>query len=193
MLDEPSGNDVVRWGKAGDTFVVVEGERFNSYILPKHFRHRNMSSFVRQLNKYGFHKVNSPRDWPSISSGNRISEFKHPCFRLGEKGDWHKIVRKVPRSKRLATSNELIRPRHIAEQLTATQREAQKLVQMYADVAQTNKLLLEKTSALRKMLNAQAQAQHEILKCLTHLHTMDEVTIQLEVLDGRRETRHRPS
>ncbi|BAE57549.1 unnamed protein product [Aspergillus oryzae RIB40] len=57
MLEDPSYAEIVRWGDEGDSFVVLECEKFTKTILPKHFKHSNFASFVRQLNKYDFHKV----------------------------------------------------------------------------------------------------------------------------------------
>ena len=37
--------------------TLSQNEKFTKHILPKHFKHSNFASFVRQLNKYDFHKV----------------------------------------------------------------------------------------------------------------------------------------
>ena len=55
----------------GREFAIKEIEQFQDHILPKYFRHRNINSFIRQLNMYGFHK--SRKD-PTKNI------FSHPCF-----------------------------------------------------------------------------------------------------------------
>ncbi|RKP12127.1 HSF-type DNA-binding-domain-containing protein [Piptocephalis cylindrospora] len=51
------GSKVVGWTAQGDSFVVYEPNTFERTLLPRYFRHANLASFVRQLNKYDFHKV----------------------------------------------------------------------------------------------------------------------------------------
>ena len=57
MLEDPTFAPVVSWGPLGDCFVVKDMNEFTKTILPRMFKHSNFASFVRQLNKYDFHKV----------------------------------------------------------------------------------------------------------------------------------------
>mmetsp|Transcript_18523 Transcript_18523/g.70082 ORF Transcript_18523/g.70082 Transcript_18523/m.70082 type:complete len:518 (-) Transcript_18523:1563-3116(-) len=47
----------IRWTADGGGFVIVNQEAFQNEILPDFFRHRNFTSFQRQLNLYGFRKL----------------------------------------------------------------------------------------------------------------------------------------
>lgn len=45
------------WSEGGDSFMIKDPDRFAAEVIPQYFSHNNFSSFVRQLNFYGFRKV----------------------------------------------------------------------------------------------------------------------------------------
>lgn len=48
---------VATWSEDGETFVVKNTDVFEKKIIPQFFKHSKFSSFVRQLNFYGFRKI----------------------------------------------------------------------------------------------------------------------------------------
>ena len=67
--DDPT---VMGWTTDGTAFQIAHVEPFVQKTLPTYFKHANLSSFVRQLNTYGFAKVDS---------GSWV--FAHPDFQRG--------------------------------------------------------------------------------------------------------------
>ena len=45
------------WNSEGTHFAMLDKTKFISEILPIHFKHQKYSSFLRQMNLYGFEKA----------------------------------------------------------------------------------------------------------------------------------------
>ncbi|KAI5991659.1 HSF-type DNA-binding-domain-containing protein [Pisolithus marmoratus] len=107
MLEDQSFSHVVSWGPNGDCFVVKDMNEFTKSILPRMFKHSNFASFVRQLNKYDFHKVKNTDD---SQFGEHSWTFKHPDFHADRRDALENIKRKVPAARKSAPSGSGIGP-----------------------------------------------------------------------------------
>lgn len=70
-LEESS---VINWTPCGTAFKVYNLRHFKEITLAKYFRHSKMTSFNKQLNLYGFKKINH---------GPNAGAYAHPCFLKG--------------------------------------------------------------------------------------------------------------
>ncbi|KII88267.1 hypothetical protein PLICRDRAFT_111590 [Plicaturopsis crispa FD-325 SS-3] len=85
MVNDPSNDDVIRWSDSGDSFYVLDQQRLANEVLGNWFKHKNFTSFVRQLNMYGFHKITHLRQGALKSDTEaEYSQFENPNFRRGQ-------------------------------------------------------------------------------------------------------------
>ncbi|ELQ76936.1 Heat shock transcription factor [Trachipleistophora hominis] len=72
ILETPTNHPYIRWSSTGKSIIIPNQHMFTLYVLTKYFNHDNFSSFVRQLNKYGFRKVKNTL--------NNVHEFRQEHF-----------------------------------------------------------------------------------------------------------------
>ncbi|KZV21607.1 hypothetical protein F511_17632 [Dorcoceras hygrometricum] len=61
IVNDPNTDSIISWSSSRASFIVWDPNKFSTDLLPKHFKHNNFSSFVRQLNTYQFRKIDSVR------------------------------------------------------------------------------------------------------------------------------------
>ncbi|KAI8988729.1 hypothetical protein BDB01DRAFT_782963 [Pilobolus umbonatus] len=106
MLENKAFKHTFCWNEDGTSFVIKDTNDFSKTILPRHFKHCNFASFVRQLNKYDFHKVRNVDDSQKIY-GKQSWEFIHPKFIRDHKHLLEEIKRKIPINKQKKESDIL--------------------------------------------------------------------------------------
>ena len=56
ILKDITYKEIISWNNEGNGIIIKDVSNLCKIILPKYFKHNNYSSFIRQLNIYGFYK-----------------------------------------------------------------------------------------------------------------------------------------
>uniref|UniRef100_A0A8C2YTX3 Heat shock transcription factor 2 n=2 Tax=Chinchilla lanigera TaxID=34839 RepID=A0A8C2YTX3_CHILA len=153
----------------GQSFLVLDEQRFAKEILPKYFKHNNMASFVRQLNMYGFRKVvhidsgivKQERDGPV--------EFQHPYFKQGQDDLLENIKRKVSSSK---PEDNKIRQEDLTKIISSAQKvqiKQETIESRLSELKSENESLWKEVSELRAKHAQQQQVIRKIVQFIVTL------------------------
>lgn len=106
MLNDESNVNLIQWSPDGKSFIVVNREEFVHEVLPKYFKHSNLASFVRQLNMYGWHKVQDVKSGSIQNSSDDKLQFENEYFIRGRED----LLEKIVRQKSSAASSSKMNP-----------------------------------------------------------------------------------
>ncbi|XP_068087492.1 heat shock factor protein 2 isoform X2 [Hyperolius riggenbachi] len=169
LVEDSDTNEFITWSQNGQSFLVLDEQRFAKEILPKYFKHNNMASFVRQLNMYGFRKVVHVDSGIVKQERDGPVEFQHPYFIQGQDELLENIKRKVSSTRPEDTK---VRQEDISKILNNAQK-----VQMKQDTIDSrlfnlkreNEALWREISELRTKHSQQQQVIRKIVQFIVTL------------------------
>lgn len=168
--------------------LVYDHERFAKEILGKWFKHQNFSSFVRQLNLYGFRKISAlQQGLVRADNDHETIQFAHPYFHQGQPDLLNLIQRKRPPTNAahaessiigLSTSSisqdsqgqaEAVDVNSIFEGINAIRRQQQAITSDLTALKQSNDALWKEAIAARERHAKHEDTINRILKFLAGL------------------------
>ncbi|KAM9003246.1 heat shock factor protein 2 isoform X2 [Sarcophilus harrisii] len=164
-----SGKSEAEREQNGQSFLVLDEQRFAKEILPKYFKHNNMASFVRQLNMYGFRKVVHVDSGIVKQERDGPVEFQHPYFKQGQDDLLENIKRKVSSSKPEETK---IRQEDLSKIISSAQKvqiKQETIESRLSTLKRENESLWREVAELRAKQTQQQQVIRKIVQFIVTL------------------------
>lgn len=174
MVSEPGSNNLIKWSDDGQSFVVVNHVEFAKEVLPKFFKHNNFSSFVRQLNMYGFHKV--PHLQQGVLMPNSDSEqweFSNPHFQRNQPDLLNLVSRKKASNNSDDKDSLTMDLDHIMHEVAAIKRHQVAISTDLKNIERDHQSLWQESVAARERHQRQQETIDKILRFLASVFSGD--------------------
>ncbi|CAN1354296.1 Heat stress transcription factor A-1 [Linum perenne] len=151
MVEDPSTDSVVSWSSGNNSFVVWNVPEFQKHLLPKFFKHSNFSSFVRQLNTYGFRKVDPDR-----------FEFANEAFLRGQRH----LLKNISRTQLPQPQSSSATPLGVEEEVERLKRDKNVLMQELVRLRQQQTTTDSQLQTVGKRIQGMEQRQQQMMTFL---------------------------
>ncbi|KAI9321622.1 hypothetical protein BX666DRAFT_1904019 [Dichotomocladium elegans] len=179
MVDDPTSDELIRWADDGLSFIVLKHEEFAKRVLPRFFKHSNFSSFVRQLNMYGFHKV------PHLQQGVLHAdseaerwEFSNPHFQRNQPDLLLLVTRKKGRDPEDKETGN-IDMNHILDEIAAIKKHQMSISADLKLIHRDNQVLWQETIAARERHQRHQETIDKILRFLASVFSSDKKRVAI--------------
>lgn len=173
MVDDHTTDELIRWSEDGLSFIVVRHEEFAKKVLPRFFKHSNFSSFVRQLNMYGFHKVPHLQNGVLSTEGETERwEFSNPHFQRNQPDLLLLVTRKKGRDSEEKETGT-VDLHHILDEIAAIKKHQMSISNELKNVQTDNQVLWQENVASRERHHRHQETIDKILRFLASVFSSD--------------------
>ncbi|KAI7997904.1 Heat stress transcription factor A-3 [Camellia lanceoleosa] len=173
IVDDSTLDPIISWGLRGESFVVWDPLEFARLVLPRNFKHNNFSSFVRQLNTYGFRKIDTDR-W----------EFANEGFLRGKRHLLKSIQRRkstqMQQIRSHAGSSTELEKGGLEGELERLRKEKTSMIQEVVELQHQHHGTVQDMNAVNEKLQAAEQRQKQMVTFLAKLFRNPEFLARLQ-------------
>ncbi|KAG8390507.1 hypothetical protein BUALT_Bualt01G0090600 [Buddleja alternifolia] len=179
MVDDPATDTVVSWSKGNNSFVVLDVPEFSKNLLPKYFKHNNFSSFVRQLNTYGFRKVDPDR-WEFANEGF-LRGHKHLLKTINRRKPSHQQSQQQPAQVQSSSAGSCIEVGKFGldEEVERLKRDKNVLMQELVRLRQQQQSTDQQLQTVGQHVHVMEQRQQQMMSFLAKAMQSQDFVAQL--------------
>lgn len=106
MVNDESTDDCICWAEDGQSFIITHQIDFVTKVLPKYFKHCKIASFIRQLNMYGWKKLQDAKSGGLNDPNEEKLQFYNENFIKGRQDLLDFINRQKPHNQNQSFSGK---------------------------------------------------------------------------------------
>ena len=199
MASDSRLRHLICWSEKGNSFVISNPDIFSKEVLPLYCKHNNFSSFIRQLNMYGFHKIPNFEVNPSsvyrvtsgignttdIATSTDIWEFENPNFIRNRPDLLINIKRKIGKTavninnnsceldlqieRDLSLQQQSAIPAYLLEEISNIKRQQESIISTLATLKSENQHLWSESCVAQERYQQQQDTINKILQFLASI------------------------